>query len=778
MRGHGYLAFAVGICATVWVCLFVMDAQDRQISGNFQRDSEKIARDTGVRLRTYFDVLLALKGMLAMNEDASPEQLRRFIGELDLGRRYPGFQAIQFVRAVPDAALADYARARRRRQGAAGAPFVVHPASVRGEHFVIEFTEPMRGNESVLGLDLAALAPHLRALEMGRDSGAIVVTARIALVQDAAGQPGFVARVPLYRKGAPLQTLAQRRAALRGFVAIVFRVNDLMREVIDAPMLEHMAVRINDAGYIDERPAPPSAANLMYDSGAPVPAALPQLRSEARLDLGRRRWDMRFSGHAGSRYERHRGIIALIGGAGALISALIAALMMASRRRRSLADELTRALAEQRAFQDSAIVGIGLFAAGRVARCNRGLEEMMGYLPGELNGLPTDTLLARASLAGADPFGCGEEGRVLRRELEMVGKDGAAIWCVINGKLLDPTDAAKGCIWVIHDISDRKRAEAALLLARHGLEDSLVELERQKGKVELARQDLAAMLATLKQAQNNLITSEKMAALGALVAGIAHELNTPIGNSLLTATTLNDIVRDFENKVANGGVKRSALDAHMRDIRQACAIMAASLARAAELINAFKQVAVDQSSDLRRVFYLDEVVHDTLATYAAQLRRAKCELRLAVARGLRFDSYPGSVGQVLSNLLNNALLHGFEGRAQGCISIRARAADAGHVELVFGDDGVGMSDATLHRVFEPFFTTKMGQGGSGLGMNIVYNIVTDMLKGSIQIESEPGRGTSITLTLPTTAPEHSPDSANVLLVAGSADQAGQATARP
>ena len=778
MRGQGYLAFFVGLCMTAWICLFVMDVQDRQINANFQHDSDKIARDTSVRLQTYFDILLSIKGMYAVHDDVRRDQLARFIGELKLAQRYPGFQAIQFVRRVPAAQLDAFSAAVRGDTSLdpAGYPqFTIHPVPAHTEaaepleHYVIEFTAPLKGNENAFGLDLAALAPHLRALELGRDSGDIVATERITLVQDASGQPGFVARAPVYRQGAPLLTVAQRRAALNGFVAIVFRVNTLMREVMDPNLQPHMALRIHDSGYLKDGAAlAPAASNLMFDSDAGRRAAaragaLPHLTARASVRVGERQWNMVFSGYDGGRYGRNRDIIALIACAGAIISALIAALLVASQRRRALAEKLSMALNEQRAFQDSAIVGIGLFCGGLIARCNRGLEEMMGYRPGALQGLPTNALLGRATLAGADPFDCGEGGRRLRHELQLVRQDGAPIWCMINGKVLDAADPAKGCIWVIHDISERKHTEAALVDARSGLEHSLAELEQQKVHVERARQDLAAVLGTLRQAQTNLITSEKMASLGSLVAGIAHELNTPIGNSLLTATALHDIVLEFERKFVDGAVKRSVLEAHLADTKLACSIMASSLARAADLITSFKQVAVDQTSDQRRPFELDGLLHDTLATYAAQLRRANCEVRLEVVPGLRFESYPGSVGQVLSNLLNNALLHAFEGRAAGLITIRAAEDGAGQVTLVFSDDGVGMAPKTLHQVFDPFFTTKMGQGGSGLGMNIVYNIVTGMLKGTIEIQSTPQRGTSITVTIPKKAPDHSADSVGELL---------------
>ncbi|PHV07937.1 hypothetical protein CSQ96_08630 [Janthinobacterium sp. BJB412] len=612
MRAYGYLAFIVGLCLTVWVCLYVADVQQQQIALRFQRDCDKVQRDTEVRLQTYFDMLLSIKGMYALDDRIERGQFRRFIGQLDLAQRYPGFQAIQFVRRVAPDGLAAFAEAVRqdRSDGGDGFPqFRVHPANARGEHYVVEYTEPLKGNENAFGLDLAALPPHLRALQLGADSGAIVATERITLVQDASGQPGFVARAPVYRNGAPLRTVEQRRAALVGFVAIVFRVNTLMREVVEPALLQNLRVRVNDAGYLrDGGAAPASQDNLLFDSAgklgakAPAPAA-PGLGSRLELNMGERRWVLRFEGSAGPRYSRDPAAVGLIAVAGFIISTLIAALLVAWQRRRELSGQLGLALEEQRGLQES------------------------------------------------------------------------------------------------------------------------------------------------------LITAEKMASLGALVAGIAHELNTPIGNSLLTATALSDMAGEFERKLSGeGGVKRSVLQAHLGDVRQACAIMAGSLARAAELITSFKQVAVDQASGQRRRFRLDELLHDTLATYAVQLRRANCTVRLDVAPELEFDSYPGSLGQVLSNLLNNALLHGFEGRASGLITISARREEGGMVRLALRDDGRGMPAETLRRVFDPFFTTKMGQGGSGLGMNIVYNIVGAVLKGKISIDSAPGAGTTVVLTLPLALP--------------------------
>lgn len=767
MRTQGYLAFVVGICLTVWSCNQVLDAQQARVQSNFQRDIDKVASDTNVRLQIYFDMLLSIKGAFAINDTVDRDEFARYVRELNLTGRYPGFQAIQFVRHVRPAELERFTAAVKADTSLdpKGYPdFNVHPKIARGDHYIIEYTEPLKGNENAFGLDLAALAPHKAALELGRDTGKVVSTERITLVQDKTGQPGFVARAPVYRHGMPTETIEQRRAALVGWVAIVFRVNNLMREVIDPALMEQLALRIHDAGNVSEgASAPAGQANIMFENDSGGRARVAGLNAEKQLRVAQRQWVLNVSALQGPRYSRDLSAPLWIGAGGVLVSALFAALLLAAERSRRLTEQVRATLEEQRAFQDSASVGIALFSHGVIVRCNRGLEEMLGYAAGELAGKPT-AILARPGARASDLFAVDPVTLKWQSELELQRRDGSPVWCLINGKALDARDLSRGGVWVIQDISDRKHTEAALVDARYGLEHSLNELAQQKANVESAHSDLSSVLATLKQAQTNLITSEKMASLGSLVAGIAHELNTPIGNSLLTATALDDMVNEFGRKYADGGIKRSALEALMADTRLACSIMTTSLRRAADLITSFKQVAVDQTSDKRRRFDLGEVLGDTLATFAAQLKRANCETRLDCPKAVILDSYPGSVGQVLSNLINNALLHAFDGRSRATLTITARETPDDQVVLVFADDGVGMPPKILHQVFDPFFTTKMGQGGSGLGMNIVYNIVTVMLGGTIQVESSAGQGTTVTIRMPRSAPVRDADSVDVNLL--------------
>jgi signal transduction histidine kinase len=178
--------------------------------------------------------------------------------------------------------------------------------------------------------------------------------------------------------------------------------------------------------------------------------------------------------------------------------------------------------------------------------------------------------------------------------------------------------------------------------------------------------------------------------------------------------------------------------------------MMRSLHAAADLVNSFKQVSVDQASAQRRRFDLARACHEIAATMMNQVRRAGHRLELRVDPGIQMDSYPGPLGQVLINFVNNALLHAFEapGAQGGLMVLAASLLDAGHVRIEFADDGRGIPPEHLSRIFDPFFTTRMGQGGSGLGLNIAYNIVTTLLKGTIRVESSPGKGTVFVMELP------------------------------
>lgn len=255
----------------------------------------------------------------------------------------------------------------------------------------------------------------------------------------------------------------------------------------------------------------------------------------------------------------------------------------------------------------------------------------------------------------------------------------------------------------------------------------------------------------LKQTQAQLAAHEKLASLGSLVAGVAHELNTPIGNSLLMASTLQARTDAVTARFEATTLRRSDLEQYMAASREASELIVRSLHSAAELVSSFRQVSVDQASAQRRRFDLAQACQEIAATLMNTVRMAEHNLVLAVPPGIAMDGFPGALGQVLINFVNNALLHAFEGPG-GTMRLEAVARE-GRVVLTFRDDGRGIDPAHLGRIFDPFFTTRMGRGGTGLGLNIVYNIVATLLGGTIRVDSAPGAGTAFVLDLPLAAPQ-------------------------
>lgn len=269
--------------------------------------------------------------------------------------------------------------------------------------------------------------------------------------------------------------------------------------------------------------------------------------------------------------------------------------------------------------------------------------------------------------------------------------------------------------------------------------------------------DNAMAYTHLRDAKDQLVVHEKLAALGSLVAGVAHELNTPIGNSLLTASTLQENTAALAVAAASGSMRRSTLTDYIASCREGLELVIRGLRSAGELVQSFKQVAVDRATEQRRSFDLLRTSQEVVATLQRSIQVAGHRLEMDIADGIVLDGYPGPYGQVLTNLINNAALHAFGARRGGVMQLRAQLLRNAMVEIRFSDDGVGIATDNLKRIFDPFFTTKLGQGGSGLGMSISYNIVTSLFGGELDVESTPGQGTCFVLRLPLVAPHHPED---------------------
>lgn len=265
---------------------------------------------------------------------------------------------------------------------------------------------------------------------------------------------------------------------------------------------------------------------------------------------------------------------------------------------------------------------------------------------------------------------------------------------------------------------------------------------------------LETALVSLQRAQEEIIQTEKLASLGRVVAGVAHELNTPIGNALVVATTIASHLETLQKEINSGTLRRSTLALVTEQSLEGIAIFVSNVQRAAQLISNFKQVAIDQTSDQRRVFDLAQVSADVLSMVGPAIRRANCELVTDMEPSVRCDSFPGAYGQVLSNLVMNAAVHGYPDGTGGRIRIRTQRISPDEVSLTVSDEGKGMTDEVRQRIFDPFFTTRLGAGGSGLGMNIVHGIVTRALGGAVTVKSAPGQGAEVTVRFASVALQH------------------------
>ncbi|MBT3197511.1 MAG: HAMP domain-containing histidine kinase, partial [Gammaproteobacteria bacterium] len=247
--------------------------------------------------------------------------------------------------------------------------------------------------------------------------------------------------------------------------------------------------------------------------------------------------------------------------------------------------------------------------------------------------------------------------------------------------------------------------------------------------------------------QQQLVESEKMASLGGLVAGIAHEVNTPLGIGVTAASYLKDQTDQLLDQYQQKTMKRSALEQYLKGAAESTSIVLDNLMRASGLVKSFKQVAVDQSSDERRSFHLQPYLNDILRSLHPKLKKLPHQVLIEGSEEIEVMNDPGAFSQVITNLVMNSVIHGLDDEVAGTITMTIDEDDE-RVTLLYQDDGRGASAEVVEKIFEPFFTTRRGEGGSGLGMHLVYNLITQKMKGGIECQSKPGEGMSFQISLP------------------------------
>jgi len=277
-----------------------------------------------------------------------------------------------------------------------------------------------------------------------------------------------------------------------------------------------------------------------------------------------------------------------------------------------------------------------------------------------------------------------------------------------------------------HEVAMRMEKEKALLKGRLELQNSLNEL---------------------KQMQDQLIESEKMASLGELVAGVAHEINTPVGLSLTGVSHFQFMLEQLEERYKKKDLEEHQFEKFISDAKEIAKSIHHSLDRAAGLVKSFKQVAVDQSHEVIRWFNVHDYVDEVMLSLVNKVKHTPIEVEVECDASIEINNYPGSLSQIITNFISNSLIHAYSKDQKGTIKLLFEKQDD-QLCFIYSDDGKGQEKDIQAKMFNPFFTTNREQGGSGLGLNIVYNLVTQKMKGSINIDSKPDFGTTFTIIIP------------------------------
>lgn len=376
--------------------------------------------------------------------------------------------------------------------------------------------------------------------------------------------------------------------------------------------------------------------------------------------------------------------------------------------------------------------GFAIYDANdRITICSSRFAALYGLSVDQIVGMSFEELMARGYERGIynlDDRGAGSAAvasltrrRISERMIEIHTMAGE--WFLVHERI-----TPSGDLVVVR----------ANITARRRMED---ELRRAKEEAEHA-------LAELRDAQANLVLAEKMASLGSLVAGMSHEISTPLGIGVSAASHLAEEIGKLAGQFQDDQLKRADLQDFLDSAAEAVRIMESNLARAARLIQAFKQVSADQTTDEIRSFDLDSYLREIMLSLAPVLRRSNHSVEIDCPDALTVRTRPGAVGQIITNLVMNAFQHAFDGREAGLIRIRVTQPRPGRIAIEFSDNGQGIAERYLPRVFDPFFTTKRGTGGTGLGLHIVYNLVSQVLGGTIAVSSREGEGTRFTINFP------------------------------
>ena len=382
-------------------------------------------------------------------------------------------------------------------------------------------------------------------------------------------------------------------------------------------------------------------------------------------------------------------------------------------------------------------------AVSHLRRCNQRYAQLFAKTPADIVGKSIEDYVPPLALeqlrAHWDLVFQGTPQRYRRFNVHPVTS--AVTWLDVD--VMPELEQGKvvGLYAVLVDVTAKVQAEAEIRMLNEELE---LRVQRRTSELEKTMQ-------TLHESREELARSQAKATLAAMIASVSHELSTPIGNSVLVASTFTDLSRQLQQQIESGQIRKSTLTELNRTLQEGGTMLQKNLERAETLLKNFKQVSADQASEQRRTFDLAVVVSEVISSLKPSHKNSPHRVVPSIPSGITMDSFPGPLGQVVINLINNAYMHAFDRREAGVLNITAELG-VNDVVLKFSDNGAGIAADVLLHLFEPFYSTKIGRGGTGLGLSIVDSIVRKTLGGGMQIDSVVGEGTTFAVTLPLKAP--------------------------
>ena len=393
--------------------------------------------------------------------------------------------------------------------------------------------------------------------------------------------------------------------------------------------------------------------------------------------------------------------------------------------------------------------------AGNFEWINKGYSNLYGYSIGELNIQSDANFLNNIEDDKAKKTlkGILNSRKPINVDVLKTTKAGKSIWVKMSLSPIFKDETLYKIISIEFDINDLKNAEQEIKDQRDRIEYQRNEIEQQrdiainqKDEIEEKKDKLESTIKELQLTQKKLVESEKMASLGNLVAGISHEINTPVGIGIAAITTLKNKVQTIESLFVEKKMKQTDLITFISTAKDAARLIQTHLNRTGELVKSFKRISVDEMTEQIRTFNLNQYVSEVVKSLEPKTNEKEVEIIIDFKGNFEMTSYPGAFAQIFTHLIVNTIAHGFKDRSGGRISIKGNRLDNLMI-ITYQDDGVGMTPEVVEKVFNPFFTTNM-QAGNGLGMNIVYNVVTQKLKGDITCESSLGNGVTFTIECP------------------------------